>query len=140
MVADVLREKYADSNIFVTGEFTDSPARFPAVTIVQADSNDRLRSRTKEGERAANLMFEVTVYSNKVGYRKMEAYDIMDTVDDVMTGRTITEDRQIGFYRTMCSPIPNLQDSTIYALKARYEGVDMPEIDGDTVIHRIYTN
>lgn len=67
-------------------------------------------------------MFEITVYSNKIGYRKLEAYEIMSTVDDVMTGKTVTEGRRAGFHRTMCSPIPNLQDSTIYTLKARYEG------------------
>lgn len=140
MVADVLREQYADEDIFVTGEFTDSPARFPAVTFIQADSNERLRSHTVDGERAVNLMFEITVYSNKVGYKKLEAYEIMDTIDSIMTGKTEVDGRRVGFYRTMCSPIPNLQDSTIFALTARYQGVDMPEIGGENVTHRIYTN
>ena len=120
-VADVLRETY--SGIFVSGEYTDSPAKFPAVTIVQADNADYLRTRTVRGETAANLMYEITVYTNRVGYKKLDAWEIMDVVDDVMTGKIVTEGRQAGFHRTMCSPIPNLQDSTIYSLAARYQGL-----------------
>ncbi len=135
-VADVLRETY--SGIFVSGEYTDSPAKFPAVTIVQADNADYLRTRTARGETAANLMYEITVYTNRVGYKKLDAYEIMETVDQVMTGQIETEGRRLGFYRMMCSPIQNLQDSTIFALTARYKGVDMPETDGETVTHRIY--
>ena len=83
-------------------------------------------------------MYEITVYTNRVGYKKLDAYEIMETVDQVMTGQVETEGRRLGFYRMMCSPIQNLQDSTIFALTARYKGVDMPETDGDTVTHRIY--
>lgn len=141
MVADVLREEYADRKILVTGEYTDTPARFPAVTIIQSDSRERIQSRTINGEQAATLMYEVTVYDNTVGYKKMHAYEIMETVDAVMTGRITPEGRQLGFYRTMCSPIPNLQDSTIFSLVARYQGVDKPEyLEDGTIIHRIYTS
>lgn len=123
MVADVLRGTYGKDNIFVTGEYVDSPAKFPAVTIVQSDSSEYMRMHTSEGEQAATLMYEITVYSNKVGYKKSEAYEIMQIVDDVMTGRVETEGRRAGFHRIMCSPIPNLQDSTIFSLVARYQGV-----------------
>lgn len=132
MVADVLREKYASANIFVTGEYVDAPARFPAVTIIQSDSSEYMRRHTNDGEQATSLMYEITVYSNKVGYKKMEAYEIMQTIDDIMTGKIVSEERRMGFHRTMCSPIPNLQDSTIYSLVARYQGV----IDKDFWIYR----
>lgn len=140
MVADVLREQYAAENILVSGEYTDAPARFPAVTIIQADSSEYMQTHSTHGEVAVSLMYEVTVYSNKVGYKKMEAYDIMETVDDVMTGQIETQGRVLGFHRTMCSPIPNLQDSTIFALVARYQGVDKPEYHDEETVHRIYTN
>lgn len=138
MVADVLRDRFPD--IFVTGEYTDAPARFPAVTIIQANSSEYIRMRTIRGERAVNLMYEITVYTNTIGYKKLDAYEIMDVIDGVMTGLTETEGRRLGFYRTMCSPISNLQDSTIFALTARYQGVDRPEYRGEDTIHRIYTN
>ena len=131
MVADVLREKYP--GIFVTGEYTDSPAKFPAVTIIQADSYEEMSKHTIQGEQATRLMYEITVYTNRVGYKKMDAYDIMGTIDDVMTGKIVTEDRRAGFYRVMCSPIPNLADATIYSLVARYRGLSGQDFT-------IYTN
>lgn len=139
-VADVLRETYADRNIFVSGEYTESPARFPAVTLFQADSSEYMGAHTTNGENAVSLMYEATVYSNQVGYKKLEAYEIMETIDQVMTGKINTQGRVLGFRRTMCSPIPNLQDATIFALVARYQGVDMPEYDSNGTVHRIYTN
>ena len=126
--------------IFVTGEYTDSPAKFPAVTIVQADSTDLLKMRTAHGEQATSLMYEVNVYTNRVGYKKLDAYEIMETIDQVMTGQIETEGRRLGFYRSMCSPIPNLADATIFRLTAQYRGVDKPEYHEEETIHRIYTN
>lgn len=131
MVADVLREKYEPSGIFVRGEYIDTPAQFPTVTIVQKDDSEYMAMHTVEGEQAARVMFEVTVFSNAGAYRKLEAYNIMDTVDDVMTGKLSVDERRAGFHRTMCSPIPNLQDSTVFALVARYEGI----VDKDLMIY-----
>lgn len=85
-------------------------------------------------------MYEVNVYTNSIGYKKLDAYKIMETVDQVMTGQIETEGRRLGFYRSMCSPIPNLADATIFRLTAQYRGVDMPENDGEGSTHRIYTN
>ena len=42
-------------------------------------------------------------------------WDIMETIDN--------EFSKIGFTRTMCNPVSNLQDATIYRIVARYEGV-----------------
>lgn len=124
-IAGVLREKY--SNILVAGEYTDTPARFPAVTIVEID-NSVLRRMTTYApyiENATSVAYEVNVYTNTIGYKKSEAKDIMQTIDD--------EFAKLGFTRTMCNPISNLQDATIYRLVARYEGV----VDTS---YRIYTN
>lgn len=124
-IASVLRETY--EGIFVGGEYTDTPARFPAVTIVEND-NSVLQSMTTYApyiENAVNVAYEINVYTNTIGYKKSEAKDIMQTVDD--------EFAKLGFTRTMCNPISNLQDATIYRLVARYEGV----VDTS---YRIYTN
>ena len=85
-------------------------------------------------------MYEVNVYTNRVGYKKLDAYEIMETIDQVMTGQVETEGRRLGFYRSMCSPIPNLADATIFRLTAQYRGVDKPEYHDEETIHRIYTN
>lgn len=77
-------------------------------------------------------MYEVNVFSNKTGYKKSEAKAIMDTIDDQFAA--------LGFTRTMCNPVSNLQDATIYRIVARYLGYDQPEKEGEDIIHRIYTN
>lgn len=140
-VGDVLKERFP--GIRVADEYTSSSAIFPLVTVVQEDSSEHIQSHTIEGEQATDLMFEVSVYSNTVGYKRLEANEIMDVVDDVMTGKIVTYDddinpRILGFYRSMRSPIPNLQDASIYSLVARYKGVDKPEQHEDKTIHRIY--
>ncbi len=121
IVATKLRDTY--DGIFVSGEYVDTPARFPAVSLFEADSSVYQRVRTTNIENAEKVMWEVNVYSNKTGYKKMEAKKIMDTVD--------TELAQLGFTRTMMTPASNLQDATIYRIVARYEAV----IDKDLWIY-----
>ena len=121
-IASVLRVEYP--GIFVSGEFTDLPATFPAVTIVESDNSVVQRMRTTTIENAVNVMYEVNVYSNKVGYKKAEAKEILATVDD--------EFSKLGFARTMCNPIANLQDAKLYRIVARYEAA----VDKDLWVYR----
>lgn len=120
-VATALRDKY---DVFVSGEYTDLPAKFPAVTIVQIDNAIVQRMRTANIENAVSVAMEVNVYTNTVGYKKSEAKDIMETVDDEFT--------KLGFARTMCNPVANLQDATIYRMVARYEAT----VDKDLWVYR----
>ena len=124
-IAGALRSTY--DGIFVSGEYVDSPAKFPAVTIVESDNSvlQKMRTAAPNLENAVSLMYEVNVYTNSVGYKKSEAKDIIETIDN--------EFSKMGFTRTMCNPVSNLQDATIYRIVARYEGV----ADKD---FRIYTN
>lgn len=129
-VAIPLREKYGkDANgkykILVSGEYSPSPAYFPAVTIEETDNSVYQRMRTANIENAASVLYEVNVYSNKTGYKKAEAQEIMSFIDDIMA--------RLNFTRTMCNPLPNLADATIYRLTARYEAI----VDKDLWI---YTN
>ena len=120
-VATALRDKY---DVFVSGEYTDLPAKFPAVTIVQIDNAIVQRMRTTNIENAVSVAMEVNVYTNTVGYKKSEAKDIMETVDEEFT--------KLGFARTMCNPVANLQDATIYRMVARYEAT----VDKDLWVYR----
>lgn len=124
-IAGSLRSTY--EGIFVSGEYVDSPAKFPAVTIVESDNSvlQKMRTAAPNLENAVSLMYEVNVYTNSVGYKKSEAKYIIETIDN--------EFSKMGFTRTMCNPVSNLQDATIYRIVARYEGV----ADKD---FRIYTN
>lgn len=127
-IAGVLRSTY--SGIFVSGEYTPSPASFPAATIAEMDNSAYQKMRTTTIENAAQLMYEVNVYSNKIGYKKMEAKAIMSTIDEQFA--------RLGFARTMCNPVSNLQDATIFRLVARYQAVAVPEAAPEETV-RIYT-
>ena len=124
-IAGVLRASY--EGIFVSGEYVDSPAKFPAVTIVESDNSvlQKMRTAAPNLENAVSLMYEVNIYTNTEGFKKSEATDILETVD--------SEFSKLGFTRTMSNPISNLQDAKIFRIVVRYEGV----ADKD---FRIYTN
>ena len=121
-VANALRAVYDD--IFVSGEFTDVPAKFPAVTIVESDNAIVQRMRTTNIENAVTVMYEVNIYTNTVGYKKSEAKDILEVVDD--------EFSKMGFARVLCNPVANLSDATIYRIVARYQA----SIDRDLWVYR----
>lgn len=113
-----LREKYGKDakgqwKIWVSGESTDVPARFPAVTIEEKDNYVHTRASTTKIENAANVMYEVSVYTNRVGYKKQDAQEIMSFIDEILAG--------LKFTRTMMQPIDNLSDATIYKMVARYK-------------------
>lgn len=112
-VAAELRSKHA--GIFVAGEFIDTPAKFPAVTIVEADNRIFERMRTRRIENAVRVMYEVQIFSNKASGKKAEAKSIADTADGMFAS--------LGFTRTMRSQVANLKDATIYRIVCRYEAV-----------------
>lgn len=121
--------------IYIGSEETSAPAKFPAATIVQQDNSVVQRMRTLNIENATHLMFEVNAFSNASGgYKKIEAKKIIAIVDDAFA--------KMGFTRTMCSPVDNLQDNTITRYVARYEGIAVPEYDeaGNIITYRIYNN
>ena len=124
-IAGVLRASY--EGIFVSGEYVDSPAKFPAVTIVESDNSvlQKMRTAAPNLENAVSLMYEVNIYTNTEGFKKSEAKDILETVD--------SEFSKLGFTRTMSNPISNLQDAKIFRIVVRYEGVAEKDF-------RIYTN
>lgn len=116
--------KAYNSSCFTAGEYTDTPAKFPAMLLFQADNSVYQRMRTINIENADQVMFTVYVFSNKVGTKKQEAGEIMNIVDDEMT--------KLGFTRTSRTPVPNLEDSSIYQIVSRYEAV----VDKDLIIYQ----
>ena len=110
-VAQVLRT--AHSGIYVIGEYTETPARFPCVTIVEADNRVIPSMRTLNIENAILSMFEINIYSNKASGKKSEAKAIANTVDEFFSS--------IGYTRTFREQVPNLKDATIYRIVCRYE-------------------
>ena len=125
-VATALRDEY--TGITVVGEYVETPARFPAVTLVEADNRVARSWRTCEKmENAVNVMYELNVYSNKSSGKKAEAKKIASTADEVMAS--------LGFMRDFREQVPNLKDSTIYRIVCRYSGMVIPNDDGKFYIY-----
>ena len=114
----------AHTGLAVAAEYVEMPAKFPHVSIVEADNRILERMRTNNIENAIQSMFECNIYSNKASGKKSEAKAIANTLDDVLSG--------IGFTRTFREQVPNLRDATIYRIVCRYEAV----IDKNFVIYQ----
>jgi hypothetical protein len=110
-VARKIRDVYPD--IFITGEYVSSPQDFPAVYLVEADNSTRIDTiDSGSNERHANVMYEVEVYSNKTVGKKSECKAIIALIDKEMLA--------LGFARVTLTPVPNMNDSTIYRMVGRY--------------------
>lgn len=117
-IAQAVRAAY--DGAFVSGEYVQSPAQFPHVSIVESDNYVTPRHMdNSDAERYATVMYQVDVYSNKQTGKKRQCREILDLVDRMMYARNFT--------RLSMTPVPNLQDATIYRLTARYRA----ETDGE---------
>lgn len=121
-VSDEVKLMYP--NLYMTGDVSFAPSQFPAVSIVEKNNSVVQRMRTDRIENAVSLMYEANVYSNKVGYSKVEAKEILSVVDAAF--------EKIGFTRTFSNPVQNLEDKTVYRIVARYEAV----MDRDFVVYQ----
>ena len=108
-IARVLREKFPSINI--AGEYVQAPSEFPHVSITQSD-NSVVSERMTGSAEMAQVMFEINIYSNKADGRKTECKAIAKVIDDVMF--------RMNFKRMALTPIPNMEDATIYRIVARY--------------------
>ena len=109
-----VREQFPD--IFITGEYVNSPSSFPAVSLVETDNSVREATiDSGSGENHANVMYEVNVYSNKTPGKKSECKSIIALIDKEMTN--------MGFVRSTLTPVQNEYDSTIYRMVGRYRAV-----------------
>ncbi len=110
-VATKVREVFPD--IFMTGEYVNSPSSFPAASLVEMDNSTRIETiDSGSNENHANVMYEVNVYSNKTTGKKSECKAIIALVDQEMLA--------MGFSRSTLTPVPNEYDSTIYRMVGRY--------------------
>ena len=121
-VAMKVREVYPD--VFMTGEYVNSPASFPAVSLVEMNNSTRIETiDSGSNENHANVMYEVNVYSNKTVGKKTECREILGLIDEELL--------RMGFSRSTLTPVPNEYDSTIYRMVGRYRAA----ISSD---HKIY--
>jgi hypothetical protein len=111
-IARVLREKFPGINI--AGEYVKAPSSFPHVSITQSDNSAVSEKMTGSAE-MAQVMFEINVYSNRTDGKKTECKTIAKVIDKVLFG--------MNFKRLAFTPVPNLEDATIYRIVARYRAM-----------------
>lgn len=117
--------------IYMVGEYLPVPASLPAVMLYEADNYVVQAGSTTAIEDFARVMYAVSVFSNKTSGKKSEAKAIADFIDGQMTA--------LGFTRISRMQVPNLADSTIYRLEARYEAVvGEGQTDGTYIIYQNY--
>lgn len=127
-VAVAVRAEY--STAFVAGEYTETPSKFPAVTLTESSNTVIANRRTAQAiENGVSVMYECNVYSNKTKGKKAEAKAIMALVDEQMAA--------MGFTRIFLNPVPNVLDATIYRIVARYTAAVLPEGNDN---YRVYAN
>lgn len=101
--------------------FVPSPSRFPFATLMEMDNyTDARFQSTSVQENYAIVAYEANVYAMD----KQECRDVMATLD----GRMI----ELGFTRLSMQFVPNLADSSLFRLTARYRA----EADPNKVIYR----
>lgn len=113
-LANAVRKACPNANVSST--YINAPSKFPCVTIEQIDSYDLSGSQTEVCEDAnIVLVFEVNIYSNHESNKKTECKKIMRIVND--------EFKRMNFKRTAMTPVPNLENATIYRLFGRFSAV-----------------
>ena len=122
-VATKVREQFP--NIYMVGEYVKSPSSFPAVSLVEMDNATRTDTiDSGSNENHANVMYEVNVYSNRATGKKSECKEIIALIDKEMLA--------LGFARATLTPVPNMNDSTIYRMVGRYRAT----VSSDNKIYR----
>jgi hypothetical protein len=120
VVAKDLRSLY--SGIQVIGEYVETPARFPTVTLDEVN-NVPVHLDSGATNKYARVLYRCQVFCNGEGKRQ-KARTIYDTVDRILMGN--------GLYAKSYTTTPAIYNSEIYCITATYEGV----IGEDGVIYR----
>ena len=110
-VSSRLREKYP--TIYVVGtELTDTPPRFPAVSLVQTNNAIKTEHSTFDSlENVVREDYKAEVFSNLETGKEKETKEITGDISDIFA--------EEGYERTFCEPIPN-GDSSISRRVSRY--------------------
>ena len=129
MIAAAVRTEYP--GCFVTGEWVNAPAKFPTVSIVEADNYlDRQFFDNSLEENVTVLMYQVTVYSNLTSGKRFECAKILGFIDDLL--------RVKNFFRIARSESYYDTEKTIYTMTARYRvRVGKREQDGSFNLYTI---
>nr|DAE46526.1 MAG TPA: hypothetical protein [Caudoviricetes sp.] len=111
-IAKAAREKFP--GLTVRGVYVKSPPKLPLLTIVEQDNYTvKARMDSSDTERFATVLYEVNIYSNNSDEKKSNCREIMRFVDNLFY--------RMNFTRLSMTPVPNMNDATIYRLNVRYQ-------------------
>ena len=110
--AEAIRKQYG-RDVYVCGEeLSDTPPRFPAVTIVQTGNAVNNRYSTFEQiENVSSESYKIEIYSNRQTEQNEETLAILSVIDTVMAG--------MRYRRTYNNRVQNA-DTTILRRVVRY--------------------
>ena len=115
-----LRSLY--SGIQVIGEYVETPAQFPTVTLDEIQ-NVPVHLDTGATNKYARVVYRSQIFCNGEGKRQ-KARMIYDGLDRILMG--------VGLYAKTYTTTPAIYNSEIYCITATHEGV----IGEDGVIYR----
>ena len=119
----VVKAQYPDA--FVAGEYVATPAKFPAVSVVEIDNvMSRHTGTSSSPENTVDVTYEVNVYSDRTRGKKTECKAIAALIDAEFT--------RLGFVRSFLNTVQNLNDATVYRMIGRYRAV----ISKDLLVYR----
>lgn len=113
------------SNVRCSTPYQKYEKTFPVLTLAVEDNAVYEKSIDSSGiENAAEIMVEVNIYSNRQSGKKQECKRLISIADSILSELNLT--------RILCRPTPNLEDSTIYRMTARYRAI----VDKNNNIYR----
>lgn len=129
-IANVVRSAFPGTACY--GEFVETPASFPCVTVVESDNRVYEPTRTLDNvENHAVLTYDINVFTNDSSGKKSKAKAISDVIDREMESSLFTR-----IYR---GQTPNI-DRSVYRITLRYRVVvSKGIIDGDSTIFTAFT-
>ena len=120
-VAKNLRSLYPA--IHVVGEYANTPAVFPTVTIDEI-SNVPVHLDSAVRNKYARVTYRVQVFCNTETGKRQQARRIYDTVDQTLMS--------LGLYAKTYTTTPAIYNAEIYCITATYEAV----VGADGMVYR----
>jgi hypothetical protein len=106
------RLRHENSLINISSVYLDTPSSFPHVSIEMKDNAIMAKTMDSGDYEVSVVIFEINIFSNKEEGRKTEAKKIAKVIDDLL--------RPYNFRRMALTPVPNMEDNSIYRIVARY--------------------
>lgn len=117
VLADAIEAEFGDDVYVTNDELVRMPAGYDtAVEIVMYDLGGFRNTRTQaDNEIHATVAMQISVYSNRNPGRKARCKEVLNVADSALV--------DMNFNRRQCTPLPNMNDSTIYRIVAKYRAI-----------------